>query len=189
MTGRVPKARRAELLPVVVDAWNGEDRPSATEISRRLGLGRDGGLVRSLLAEAGIEPVRRLPRTAQHGDPSMWQTYRCRCDVCDTARRQYRREREYERLSASERRKALDSLAGTRAKLQARTAATARRRGARWTGPEMQLVARKDLTATEVARMTGRTFHAVSNVRAALRDPDHRDHARYQQILDGRLAP
>lgn len=187
MTGRVTNARRSELLPVVVQAWHGEDRPSATEISRRLGLGETGGLVRSLLAEAGIEPVRRLPRTAQHGDPAMWQTYRCRCDVCDTARRQYRREREYERLSASERCKALDSLAGTRAKLQARTAATARRRGARWTGPEMELVAREDLTVTEVAQQTGRTFHAVSHARSALRDPGHRDHARYQRVLHGSL--
>ena len=189
MTGRASKRRRAELLPLVVQAWRGDDRPSVTEISRRLGLGRNGRLVRSLLVEAGIEPVRRMPRTAQHGDPSMWQTYGCRCEVCDTARRQYRREWEYDRLSPSERSKAMDSLAGARAGLQAQTAATALRRGAPWTGPEMELVARDDLTVTEVAQMIGRTFHAVSHARSALRAPQHRDHVRYRQVLDSGLTP
>lgn len=187
MTGRVSRARRAELLPLVVAAWQREDRPSVSAISRELGLGQRGRLVRSLLREAGIEPERRAPRTAQHGDPGMWQTRRCRCAVCDQARREYRRAREWDRQEDAVRAARVESMRVDRERRQQVSLETARRSGARWTGPEMELVAREDLSATEVAQMIGRTLHAVTHARAALRDPGHRDHGRYRRILDGTL--
>lgn len=51
-----------------------------------------------------------------------------------------------------------------------RTKAT--RRGYGWTGPELELAARADLSATTVAAMIGRTVHAVKHARRGLRvDP------------------
>lgn len=41
-----------------------------------------------------------------------------------------------------------------------------------WTGPELEIAARKDLTATQVARMIGRSPNAVQKIRTKLRrDP------------------
>lgn len=187
--GRPSKERRDELRPLVLAAWRREDRPSVTAISRELGLGESGKLVRSLLREAGVEPERRMPLSAKHGGPGMWQTRGCRCEVCVEGRREYRRKHEFGRLSADEQASALEEIGGVRARLQAESAKTARRSGGRWTGPELELVARDDLTVSELAERLGRTFHAVSHVRAALRDPKHRDHMRYVCVLHGLLPP
>jgi hypothetical protein len=55
---------------------------------------------------------------------------------------------------------------------------TSRPRGSRkdrWTGPELELAARKDLSEAEVANMVGRTPNAVSKIRHKLRtDPRYR---------------
>lgn len=41
-----------------------------------------------------------------------------------------------------------------------------------WTGPELEIAARKDLSASQVAKMLGRTIYAVKTVRIELaRDP------------------
>ena len=189
MSGRVSNARREALLPVVVAAWNREDRPSVAAIAREIPDTDVGpGLVRSLLRSAGIEPKIRIPRTAQHGDPGMWHTRRCRCDVCVEAMREYRRAEARRNPMPPER---LESgLAGIKARArqaQAESLKSATRNGSRWTGPEMELVAREDLTVTQVAAMTGRTYNAVSNARQALRSPAHRDHARMMRALHGDL--
>jgi hypothetical protein len=42
--------------------------------------------------------------------------------------------------------------------------------GKEWTGPELELAARSDLTAKEVASMLGRTLFAVECVRVKLKD-------------------
>lgn len=189
MSGRVSNARREALLPVVVAAWNREDRPSVSAVAREIPDTDVGpGLVRSLLRSTGIEPEIRIPRTAQHGDPGMWQTRKCRCEVCDTARREYRRAEALRNPAPPER--LASGLAGIKERArrdQAESLKSAMRNGARWTGPEMELVAREDLTVTQVAAMTRRTYNAVSNVRQALGNPHHPGHASAMRALNGDL--
>jgi len=48
------------------------------------------------------------------------------------------------------------------------TMPTAGRRGMPWTGPELEIVARADLTAEQAAQMTGRTYHGVETQRRRL---------------------
>ena len=55
---------------------------------------------------------------------------------------------------------------------QAPSLESATRSGVQWTGPEMELLARRDLTARQIAGMLGRTYYAVANARWRLqRDP------------------
>ncbi|MCR1785289.1 hypothetical protein KVF89_22305 [Nocardioides carbamazepini] len=55
---------------------------------------------------------------------------------------------------------------------QERTAGTARRHAQRWTGAEVEIARRDDLTVEQAAAMLGRTYHAVVKVRyRASRDP------------------
>lgn len=76
----------------------------------------------------------------------------CRCDVCVSAFKQMTR-RQTERLIRE-------------------TRPTAHRSHYQWTGPELELAARTDLTAIEVAQMIGRTAFAVAHKRSALKvDP------------------
>jgi hypothetical protein len=49
---------------------------------------------------------------------------------------------------------------------QAGTRPSARRNGLAWTGPELEIAARDDLTAEQAARMLGRTYRAVAGQRA-----------------------
>lgn len=60
----------------------------------------------------------------------------------------------------------------TTARSQNRTLDQAQRRGYQWTGPELEVVLRQDLTAEVAARMLGRTLYAVRGARAKARhDP------------------
>jgi hypothetical protein len=55
---------------------------------------------------------------------------------------------------------------------QAETLSAAQRRYYVWTGPEMEIAAREDLTSKEVALKLGRTLYAVKTMREKLRrDP------------------
>jgi hypothetical protein len=58
---------------------------------------------------------------------------------------------------------------------QADAKAKAHRNGMQWTGPELELASRTDLTSNEVARMLGRTLYAVKAMRHKLWEPmpDH----------------
>jgi hypothetical protein len=59
-----------------------------------------------------------------------------------------------------------------RARVQAATVDGARNGRKQWTGPELEIAARQDLTARQVAGMLGRTLYAVKHVRRQLRtDP------------------
>lgn len=59
---------------------------------------------------------------------------------------------------------------------QAETLPRATRYGYQWTGPELEIALREDLTAIEAAKMLGRTFHAVRAARhKARREPKWRD--------------
>lgn len=54
--------------------------------------------------------------------------------------------------------------------------------GKEWTGPEIEIALRKDLTAVQVAKMLGRTNYAVQNIRHA-----HKVDPRKQELAG--LAP
>jgi hypothetical protein len=59
-----------------------------------------------------------------------------------------------------------------RATVQAETTDAARRHGYVWTGPELEIVARDDLTVKQIALMLGRTYTAVEKARERIRrDP------------------
>lgn len=81
----------------------------------------------------------------------------CRCDDCTSAARPKRRRQHHDRQ---------------------RQTADAPGRGKHWTGAELEIAARADLTTLEVARMLGRTFSGVKGMRAKLlRDPRKHDSA------------
>ncbi len=79
-----------------------------------------------------------------------------------TARRLQRDPEFAERHAATKRR--------DRHRAQNATVDGAGRRGLPWTGPELELVARTDLTVDQVAQMTGRTHYGVEMQRRKLRD-------------------
>lgn len=59
-----------------------------------------------------------------------------------------------------------------RAREQKKTAPKARNHGKQWTGPELEIASRPELTATQAAKMLGRTHVAVRAARQKLRrDP------------------
>lgn len=61
-------------------------------------------------------------------------------------------------------------------KINAESLATAYRNGQEWTGPEIEMVMRADLTAREVAPLIGRTVAAVKLMRHHCRvDPRKAD--------------
>lgn len=73
----------------------------------------------------------------------------CRCDVCVAAHSA--QCMEYQRRTNEE------SMAG------------ATKRGQVWTGPELEVAARSELTAIEVAQILGRTVSGVRSVRSRLK--------------------
>jgi hypothetical protein len=57
-------------------------------------------------------------------------------------------------------------------RVQAETASAARRHGRVWTGPELEIAARDDLSNKEIALMLGRTYAAVDHARRGIKiDP------------------
>ena len=92
----------------------------------------------------GCLSVRGTVEGRQHG---LATTYRagCRCDEC--------------RAAMSER------CDDRRRRHGERTRAKATRNGQQWTGAELEIATRDDLTAVEAAEMLGRTYQAVMNVR------------------------
>lgn len=91
------------------------------------------------------------------------------------ARREAHREEIRERELAwreANREESRRRVAANDRKNQAETLPQARRYGRQWTGPELELAARPDLTAKQVALMVGRTTGAVKIKRHHLRyDP------------------
>lgn len=89
----------------------------------------------------------------QHGFAA---TYRdgCRCSECTAA--------------------ATDSTTRRHKLRNAKSRDTATRSGQQWTGPELDIAMRDDLTATQAAAMLGRTIRAVENARHLCRyDPKY----------------
>lgn len=94
-----------------------------------------------------------------------YSNYMCRCEVCIAASAEWRATNHQARLRQAKRRNAtsLDS---------------ARKHGQQWTGAEMEIASRRDLTDIEVGRMLGRTVSAVMTMRFKIRhDP------KYQRVV------
>ncbi|MCW2899003.1 MAG: hypothetical protein JWO67_1268 [Streptosporangiaceae bacterium] len=126
-------------------------------------------------------------------------THGCRCDTCKAANARYAKERiagmgrqkVKKRLNGIEITHGASGYANwacrcetcTKAwtahcqpaadrfvrRTQGATLEKATRSGYQWTGPELELAGRSDLTAKEVALMIGRSFYAVQNARSKLR--------------------
>jgi len=76
------------------------------------------------------------------------------------------------RLRAGDQETARREASARRDRVQARTLEAARRRGYVWTGPELEIASRRDLSTQQVALMLGRTYWAVEMIRRQLRaDP------------------
>lgn len=85
----------------------------------------------------------------------------CRCEVCCSAK-------AVERMAPSRQ----PGRRRRNAKRNGQTLEQAVRWGREWTGPELELAARTDLTVRQIARMIGRSYYAVSTKRRLLRlDP------------------
>lgn len=62
-------------------------------------------------------------------------------------------------------------------KVQRETKAAAVNAGNEWTGPELELLARKDLTVREVAEMLGRSYQAARTQRTLLNKDPRKTHS------------
>lgn len=80
-----------------------------------------------------------------------WITYGCRCDVCRAGIQAANRE--------------------TQIRERVATQDQARNWGKQWTGPELEIALREDLTAVQAALMLGRTARAVRSQRSLRKDP------------------
>lgn len=90
-------------------------------------------------------------RGRRHGTVSCYRAG-CRCEDCRTGEARRVRDRDAQRST--------------------QTQAGATKRGQQWTGPEMELAMREDLTIVEIAARLGRSYKAVVARRALCRtDP------------------
>lgn len=119
-----------------------------------------GDAVRVITGPAIQEASLRLdgqPRELSHGTLRCYQAG-CRCELCTPLNRT-KRNRQAARANAA-------------------TLETATNHYKQWTGPEMEIAAREDLTAREAAVMLGRSMKSVKGMRVKLReDPRYRDTA------------
>lgn len=85
-----------------------------------------------------------------------------------------RAARERDRMASDAQYKASHTARKHASTVQSQNATMSRagRRTLPWTGPELEIAAREDLTAAQVAQMTGRTLYGVNVMRRKLRkDP------------------
>lgn len=108
----------------------------------------------------GIAPVE------SHG-LSTATNWGCRCPVCAAA--QASRNKVYGLTKV-----AADSRERVRKRHYQESLETASRTGMQWTGAELEVVARAELTAREAARLTHRTVYAVRRMRTRLSSGDPR---------------
>src|SRR5258706_15557191 len=117
---------------------------------------------------------------AAHGTRYAYRKRKCRCDKCRAWKSAVMREaneRNREARQAARRSRWLarknelitaNNAWRKRQNDKARDKAT--RHHFEWTGTELEIAAREDLTARQVAGLTGRTISAVRNMRARLKD-------------------
>lgn len=131
--------------------------PTAPERAREAIAARYGDTIATsvlaILDDLGLAVRRRQP-----GD-KRWATIARRLRADEAARERHAHNKRHDKLRA-----------------QNSTMPTAGRRGLTWTGPELEIVARTDLTAEQAAQMLGRTYHGVAMQRRKLGiDPRKRD--------------
>jgi ParB-like chromosome segregation protein Spo0J len=162
------------------------------EIAQAIGMNKDA--VWAVRRRHGIE-AGNPPDYHRHGTIAMYDRG-CRCNACKDAEAQKKRKSKHsarERLQKGEAEiehgklssyyywgcrceaccQAATRVSGAyRTEAQAESLAAATNYGKQWTGPELEIAARDDLTTKEVAAMLGRSFAAVVNMRRLLRcDP------------------
>lgn len=110
---------------------------------------------------------RRDKAFFEHGR-SGYENWGCRCEVCtrDHTKACAPAARRYQEANREEVNQRTDAR---RRPIQNRSLEVARRSGFQWTGPELELIARPDLTAEQAAAMLGRTYFAVMTARKRLR--------------------
>lgn len=118
-----------------------------------------------------VNRQKRLDQVEIAHGVSGYRNWGCRCSVCTEANTTYTAPsvRQYQMRNRDKvNSKHLERYNSS----QAETLEKARRRGQQWTGAELEIAARPDLTAKEVALMLGRTFAAVEKMRRKLQaDP------------------
>ena len=97
-----------------------------------------------------------VPEGKAHG-LNGYRTYGCRCNECGAAYRESQRDPKAKERAAARQAASLEAV---------------RRYYTQWTGPELELAERWELTASQVAAMTGRTLSAVRNKRDKIRSAD-----------------
>lgn len=124
-----------------------------------------------------LKPPRTLPyRTLAKTCPKcgdLWTTpdHLLRKDSgplpqCRKCSRRKARDKDKQRLGAGQSRTKV-----RRQRRQEETVNGARNHRKEWTGPELEVAARAELTTREVATILGRTFHAVAHKRSSMNDP------------------
>lgn len=92
------------------------------------------------------------PENIPHGTANGYAQWGCRCEACTKAHN----DRTVHRSNAK----------------NSRSQEWAVKRGQQWTGPELEIALRDDLTAVEAAKILGRSFSAIQHARArSRRDP------------------
>jgi len=113
-----------------------------------------------------------------------------RCKAEWRSRYQKRRaetDEEYRRRRADWMRR---SAVGYQRRQQQQTVEAASRKGYEWTGPELELLTRRDLTTRQIAEMTRRTYAAVAHARHRVRhDPKFARMAGERSQVADRAAP
>jgi hypothetical protein len=132
-------------------------------------------------AEREREKDRERARKNRAADPEKDNEYKRARYAADPGKaREYKRARyaaNRQRITAQKRlgyaadpEKPRDRSRTRYETVRAETRRQARRHYYQWTGPELEIAARQDLTAKQVALMTGRTYGAVTSMRRRLRD-------------------
>lgn len=134
--------------------------------------------------------IRRAQQRASknppnHGTESGYFNYGCRCAPCKAAgaKANAAASQRNPRTNSPERMAKRNRSAS---EVQARTLEGADHRYQQWTGAEMELAMRDDISARQIAIMLGRTYHAVVNMRRKIRDePKYRDAAGVSGHAEG----
>ena len=125
-------------------------------------------------ANATVHKKLRADRRLRHNKASFehgssgYRNWGCRCEVCtrEHAKACAPAVQRYQEANREEINQRTDAR---RRPIQNRSLEEAHRNGFQWTGPELELIVRPDLTTQQAAAMLGRTYFAVMKARARLR--------------------
>ena len=196
-------AARNRLATLCASALN---RMEKGRLVRR--AGRPRHLLWSITA-AGTDRLadgdpRKKPRGFTHGAQYGYNQAGCRCEACRAwaaaSHQKFMADHPEKLAEATERLKQMkladpekDREVQARHKARARSlnaelAAAAIERGRhwqRWTGPDLEMASRRDLTAAQIAAMIGRSERSVTCMRERLADANPRD----RMLADGPTPP